>query len=88
MYVSETDPHLEQALALGPGRQAYLVCIEGELVVHGPKGESAALVARDAADLVAPASKEALHLTLVSGAKGAHFMIIEMSQRPVLGGLG
>ena len=124
--VCEADAAAAQAVALGRGRQAYLLAIEGSLEVRQPAGGGscaaapqaaaggserpaadsgaqcepegerngrgaypvpnvkpaealAALDARDAAELVAPAGAE-LPLLLVPGARGAHFMLVEMAR--------
>lgn len=34
VYVSESDPNTSFELALGKGRQAYLLCIEGAPLAH------------------------------------------------------
>ena len=121
VMVCEADAAAAQAVALGRGRQAYLLAIEGSLQVQrrasggssaavldtavsgggppaagqgaqrGPEAERdssragapaealAALVARDAAELVAPRDAD-LPLLLVPGAQGAHFMLVEMAR--------
>jgi redox-sensitive bicupin YhaK (pirin superfamily) len=79
VFVSQAEPGVSQEAVLEPGRQAYVVCIEGSLRVGGPEGEES-LAAREAAELVAGARP--LHVDLAAGEEGAHFMVIEMTQRP------
>lgn len=74
VIVSENDAGAEHSIDLGPGRQAYMVCIEGSLDVNDVQ-----LSQRDAVELVASKS-EPLSLTLRSGGGGSHFMLIEMQQ--------
>ena len=74
VIVSENDAGIEHSIDLGPGRQAYMVCIEGSLDVNEVQ-----LSQRDAVELVASTSNP-LPLTLRSGAGGSHFMLIEMQQ--------
>lgn len=72
MHVSENDPNAVQEIALGEGRQAYLVAIEGSLDVNGTSLEQ-----RDAVELVAGSQR--MPVTLTSGNIGSHFMLIEMA---------
>lgn len=72
VYVSENDADVVHKIALGKGRNAYLVAIEGSLDVDGTLLEQ-----RDAAELVAGAQQ--LPITLASGSQGSHFMLIEMA---------
>ena len=74
VIVSENDACAEHSIDLGPGRQAYMVCIEGSLDVNDVQ-----LSQRDAVELVASKSGP-LPVTLRSGAGGSHFMLIEMQQ--------
>ena len=74
--MSENDGGVEHHIALAPGRQAYLVCIEGSLnMAH------VALCTRDAVEIVNKSDSDPFPLTLKSGADGSHLMIIEM-RRP------
>lgn len=70
--MSENDPNVAQEIALGEGRQAYLVAIEGSLDVNGTTLEQ-----RDAVELVA--GSQNMPVTLTSGNRGSHFMLIEMA---------
>ncbi|KAK9816980.1 hypothetical protein WJX72_007758 [[Myrmecia] bisecta] len=74
VFVSENDAGVQHQVTLGPGRQAYLVTIEGQLEVNGTP-----LVTRDAAELVA-GDKSPYPVTLTAGTEGAHFMLIEMQK--------
>jgi redox-sensitive bicupin YhaK (pirin superfamily) len=76
LHRAENDAGVEHQLALGAGRQAYLVCIEGSMQVLAPQGSETTLAARDAAQLEAGAKP--LHLTLTAGREGAHFLLVEM----------
>ena len=75
MYVSEDDAGHTHSIALAPGRQAYLVAIEGSLSVNGEL-----LQQRDAAELVNRSDMDPWPLELVSGDAGSHFMLIEMKR--------
>lgn len=72
VFVSEAEAGQAFTLSLGVARQAYLLCIEGDLQVN-----DAALSARDAAEL--RAASATLPLTLRAGPSGSHFMLIEMA---------
>ena len=74
VFVSENEKGMEHSVDLGPGRQAYLVVIEGGLKVNEME-----LGMRDAEELVAQQGQP-LPLTLASGPQGSHFMLIEMAQ--------
>ena len=70
--MSENDPNVAQEVALGEGRQAYLVAIEGSLDVNGTTLEQ-----RDAVEL--GAGSQQMPVTLTSGNRGSHYMLIEMA---------
>jgi redox-sensitive bicupin YhaK (pirin superfamily) len=72
VVVSENDAQQEHSIVLAPGRQAYLLCIEGSVSAN-----DTALAMRDAAELRAP--NQPLPVTLRAGEDGAHFMLIEMA---------
>lgn len=72
VYVSESAPGQRLEVQLGPGRQAYLVCIEGGLEANGT-----ALVTRDGAKIRGHAH-HSCDLALVMGPRGAHFLMVEM----------
>ncbi len=99
VYVSEADAGLTQEAAVGAGRAAYLVCIEGALAVAattsggGKKGDEEGerheerLEAREAAQISGPAAGGTgapLALRLTAGAGGAHFMLLEMAAAPAM----
>lgn len=71
MFVSECDAGQVFKAPVFKGRQAYIVCIEGELRV----GERQ-LKMRDACEVYA--GNEEVGMTLQAGEEGAHFMVIEM----------
>ena len=81
--VSQADPGVVQEIELGPGRQAYIVCIEGSLEVGSPSG-GAELGKREGVEVVAVAAVAGagagagLPLRLAAGSQGAHFMVLEM----------
>lgn len=75
MYVSENDAGIEHCISLGPSRQAYLVCIEGDLTVN-----EAELTKRDALEAVNPSDSGPFDITLKSGVAGSHFMLMEMAR--------
>lgn len=72
VFVSEAEAGQVFEVSLGKARQAYLLCIEGDLQVN-----DVALSARDAAELTAPSGT--LPLQLRTGPSGSHFMLIEMA---------
>ena len=72
VFVSECDAGIKFSITLGAKRQAYLICIEGDLAVNDDK-----MTTRDAAEAVADDS-EPMQLQLEALQKGSHFMIIEM----------
>ena len=72
VFVSESDPGTKFTIPLAANRQAYLICIEGDLAVNDEK-----MTTRDAAEAVAVDS-EGFTLQLEALNKGSHFMIIEM----------
>lgn len=74
VFVSECDSGTKFDLALGPKRQAYLICIEGDLAVNNEQ-----MTTRDAAEAVA-GDGEPMQLQLQAMQRGSHFMIIEMSK--------
>jgi quercetin 2,3-dioxygenase len=74
VFVAEDDAGVEHSLTLASKRQAYMVCIEGQVDVNGVR-----LDMRDAAELVA-GDGNAVELTLKAGDQGAHFLLIEMAK--------
>jgi hypothetical protein len=83
IFVSESDAGVSHKVVLDAGRQIYMVCIEGALKLGAPDGEIT-LAARDAVEIVA--GKKALHLDLTAGEGGSHFMLMEMTSNPSIGG--
>lgn len=79
MFASESDAGVRHDIALAPGRQAYLVCIEGSLTL-GTTAAETRLQARDVAEVVADRRGGPGYLTLEAGPGGAHFLLIEMKQ--------
>ena len=69
IFVSEYDRDHPQTFAVRPGRQAYLVCIEGALSLNGTVN----LGARDAAEVTGP-----VDITFTTPDK-AHFLLVEMA---------
>ena len=74
MFVSETDPGTSQEISLDQSRQAYLVCIEGDLAVN-----EVSLSTRDAIEIVAEDNSH-FPVKLTAGDTGSHFLIIEMKK--------
>ena len=74
VFVSEADAGFSQQIQLGQRRQAYLICIEGELAVNDVE-----LSTRDAIAMVADGTKE-LPVKLAAGMQGCHFLVIEMQK--------
>lgn len=74
VFVSETDPGTSQNISLNHSRQAYLVCIEGDLAINGVK-----LSMRDAIEIVAEDNSQ-FPVKLTAGDTGSHFLIIEMKK--------
>lgn len=71
VFVSEADAGVKFDVPLEKGRQAYVVCIEGSMVVGEEK-----LKMRDACEVFA--GKEVVPMSIAAGENGAHFMLIEM----------
>ena len=93
-FVSEADPGTSYSVAVAPGRQAYIVCIEGSIALAATSAasganstqaaaeeESVVLAKKDAARVL-PSKKRVHGLGVQCGDKGAHFLLIEMCQRP------
>ena len=74
VFVSEADAGVAQQIQLGQTRQAYLVCIEGDVSVNQVE-----LSTRDAIAMVADGTSE-LPVKLTAGPHGSHFLIIEMQK--------
>ena len=72
MFVAECDAGKKFSITLGAKRQAYLICIEGNLAVNNER-----MMTRDAAEAVAE-DAQPMHLQLEALQEGSHFMIIEM----------
>jgi redox-sensitive bicupin YhaK (pirin superfamily) len=73
VFVSELEANQSLELPLKPNRQAYLVTVEGGLDVNGTS-----LDMRDAAKIVGSPTSST-ELIVKSGAKGGHFLMIEMT---------
>ena len=78
MRVAELTPLQTVALPLGPGRQAYLLCVEGAVAASDGNGGDASgarrLVRHDAAEVRGEGE-----LRLTSGEEGAHVLLMEMA---------
>lgn len=74
MFVSEADAGVSQEISLGQSRQAYLICIEGNLTVNDVQ-----LNQRDAVEIVGQESS-LFAVKLTAGEKGSHFLLIEMQK--------
>jgi len=69
VFVSEFDPEHPQTFPVRTGRQAYLVCIEGELYVNDTK-----MATRDALMAAGPIDLQ------FSTPTRAHFLMVEMAR--------
>lgn len=74
VFVSEADADVSQEIKLGQNRQAYLICIEGDLAVN-----EVDLTMRDAIKMVADGGSE-FPVKLRAGGQGSHFLFIEMQK--------
>lgn len=74
VFVSEADASVVQNIELGSQRQAYLICIEGDLKVN-----EVDLSTRDAVEIVANGSNP-FPVCLTAGNQGSHFLFIEMQK--------
>ena len=74
MFVSEADAGVLQVISLDQNRQAYLICIEGDLAVNEVQ-----LSMRDAIEIVAQESSP-FSVRLSAGETGSHFLLIEMQK--------
>lgn len=75
VFVSENDPGTRFDVPLGAGRQAYVVCIEGDMTVNGEQ-----LAQRDGARVLG-ADAQPSTLSLAAGPQGAHFLMVEMKKQ-------
>ena len=74
--VTELDPNVALPFATARGRQAYMLCVEGECAVNAGNETAATLERHDAAEFSSGAD-----VVLVAGAKGAHVLVVEMAER-------
>ena len=74
VFVSEVDTGVVQDIELGAQRQAYLICIEGDMKVN-----EVVLSSRDAVEMVA-SSSDPFPVCLTAINEGAHFLFIEMQK--------
>ena len=74
VFVSEADAGVSQEISLDQNRQAYLICIEGDLAVNEVE-----LSIRDAIEIVAQESSP-FAVKLTAGVTGSHFLLIEMQK--------
>lgn len=74
VFVSEAEAGVSQEISLDQNRQAYLICIEGDLAVNEVE-----LTIRDAIEIV-PQESSPFEVRLTAGATGSHFLLIEMQK--------
>ncbi|KAL2634424.1 hypothetical protein R1flu_005903 [Riccia fluitans] len=74
MYASEADPGVSQTFTLQKKRQAYLVCIEGSLLVNQTN-----MSTRDAMEIRGNKDSEYQVELKADDTTGAHFFFIEMA---------
>lgn len=74
VFVSEADAGVTQDIELGSQRQAYLICIEGNLKVN-----EVALSSRDAMEIISDGSNP-FPVSLAAGSHGCHFLMVEMQK--------
>lgn len=74
IFVSEIDAEFSVSFDLGPSRQAYLLCIEGSVVVD-PLLFPKVLKQHSAAKLFGPSV-----MNFRAGSDGAHILLVEMLQ--------
>ena len=74
MFVSESDAGVSHSIVLGSQRQAYLICIEGNLEVN-----EVSLSSRDAIEIVSNGA-DSFPVTLTAGPQGSHFLFVEMQK--------
>jgi len=75
IFVSEIEEGKTVTFNLEEGRQAYLVCVEGDLDING----KAQLAAKDAVEITGPSELVFTNLNRQSGVK-AHFLMVEMKE--------
>ena len=73
MYVSELAAGDAVAYSVKPGRQVYLLDMEGGLTCAGEHGVET-MAKHDGAEVTGPNA-----LTITAGDAGAHFLIVEMA---------
>lgn len=75
IYLSEADAGVKQELVLEKRRQAYIVCIEGSLLVN-----QVLMDTRDAVEIESE-QNHSVDLQLTGhGPEGAHFIVVEMAK--------
>lgn len=77
IYLSEADASLQQEFLLQKKRQAYIVCIEGSLLVN-----QVLMQARDAVEIEGEQNRGVEVQLKAHEQLGAHFIVIEMALRP------
>jgi len=76
MFVSELNPSQTVSFPLPAERQAYLLCVEGKVMVHDSSGGASTceLVRHDAAEIRGGGTLE-----LTASESGAHVLLLEMA---------
>ena len=76
MYVAELAPNKNVEFEIKPGRQAYLLCVEGAVTTSGgePLQPSPQLLQHDAAEIRGEGT-----LRLTTGDDPAHVLLLEMA---------
>ena len=74
--VTELEPGVALPFATAAGRQAYMLCVEGDCAVNAGSETAATLERHDAAEFSSGAD-----VVLLAGAKGAHVLVVEMAER-------
>mmetsp|Transcript_41005 Transcript_41005/g.128573 ORF Transcript_41005/g.128573 Transcript_41005/m.128573 type:complete len:166 (+) Transcript_41005:107-604(+) len=78
MYATELEEGVSLQVPVGPGRQGYMLCIDGAIAVShaDADGNPVELVRHDAAEIM---GDENLPLKITAGPDGAHVILFEMA---------
>lgn len=79
IYVTELDSSKSLSIALRPARQAYLLCLEGQVDLY-MEGNDATRVSLDQHDAAEIFVTEQSSLTTIAGSNSAaHLLLVEMA---------
>jgi len=81
MYATELDVGVQLPLTIKGGRQAYVLCVEGDRVALASASSKEELSTHDAAKIFNPSDSSDAELTVqASSDSGAHVLVVEMKR--------